>query len=319
VCKNKKCPHCGKKLLSNNMSRHIKHMHPEKYVRKCLQCPFPENKHVWDFIKDLVKRNDSDDRKKKHRWTDEDRQELEARTNNIRHELAIQVYERWRHMGEYDDAGGYIKGGLHPRRFSLYKLSLDRINNDRPHFVGNSLNNLKFIIAGMNTRCNLVSLCGKKTCAFLRERSKQSITDAEIQAILEREKKKKAKYDGKWKPNIVYASCKNAYTKDGHKYFDSLHEMFIYVYNLLVEQRAICNITGFLMDQHKGSEKMSKKSTNPFQPSLNAKIPSKGHRPGNLEWVCACANPTDQDKQNVDFRDVPTGWTRQSFKSYISI
>ena len=73
------------------------------------------------------------------------------------------------------------------------------------------------------------------------------------------------------------------------------------------------------MDQHRGSEKMSKKSTNPFQPSLNAKIPSKGHCPGNLEWVCACANPSDRDKQNY-MRDVPTGWlNKQRFQSYIGI
>ena len=97
-------------------------------------------------------------------------------------------------------------------------------------------------------------------------------------------------------------------------------EMFIYAYNLLVEQRAICNDTGFLMDQHAGSVKMSKKSTNPFQPSLNAKIPSLGHRPGNLEWVCACANPIDHDKKNNVFRDVPTGWlNKQRFQSYIGI
>ena len=187
VHKKKKCPHCGKKV--KRVDKHIKRMHPEKYNLKRLSCPFPEDKHVWTFIKDLVQTNNSDDRKKKHRWSEEDRQELEARTDNERHELAIQVYERLKQMGMYDDAGGYIKGGLQTRKFSLYKLSLDRIDNDRPHFVGNKLNNLNFIIAGMNTRCNLVSLLGKKTCAFLRQRSKQPITDAEIQAILEREKR----------------------------------------------------------------------------------------------------------------------------------
>ena len=56
-----------------------------------------------------------------------DRQELEARNDKRRHELAIQVYERLKQMGDYDDAGGYIKGGLQPRKYSLYKLSLDRI------------------------------------------------------------------------------------------------------------------------------------------------------------------------------------------------
>ena len=164
VRKKKKCPHCGKKV--KRVDKHIKRVHPEKYNVKRFSCPFPEDKHVWHFIKELVQRNDSDDRKKKLRWSEKDRQELEASTNDIRHELAIQVYERLKQMGDFDDAGGYIKGGLQPRKFSLYKLSLDRIDNDRPHFVGNKLNNLNFIIAGMNTRCNLVSLLGKKNVCF---------------------------------------------------------------------------------------------------------------------------------------------------------
>lgn len=220
-------------------------------------------------------------------------------------------------MGDYDDAGGYIKGGLHLRSFSLHKLSLDRINNDRPHFICNGLGNLNFVSAGINTQCNIVSIYGNKTCAFLRERSKKPITESEIQAILDREKKSHAKYDGKRKVNVVYRSCANAYYKDGHLYFKSLDEMFIYVYDIFDKQRAICNTTEFLMDEHAGT-----KITNGvrlFKPSLNAKIPRLGHRPDNLEWVCAFVNAGDRDKQNDIADGVPTGWEKPSFKSYSGI
>lgn len=301
------------------MSKHIKSKHPEKYVRKILFCPFPDDPHGWTFVKRMVMRNDYDDKRRLHRWSKQDRDELLARNNDIRHEIAIKVYNRWKSMGDYDDAGGYVKGGLHLRRFSLHKLSADRKNNKRPHFIGNGLLNLNFVCAGINTACNIVSLYGEKTCEILRERSRKPITELEIQIILERERKKSAIYDGKGKANVVYRSCNGAWRKDGHLYFKSMDEMFIYVYNLFVKQRAICNKTEFLMDQHAGSEKLLEDSTNPFQPSLNAIVPSLGHRPGNLEWVCAFVNSADHDKRNDIDDGMPTGWEKPSFKSYSGI
>ena len=311
----KVCPHCGK--LIKHLSQHIKRKHHAKYVRKIHPCPFPDDPHGWAFVKLIVKTNDSNDKCKLHRWSEKDRKELLARNNDIRHEIAIKVYNRWKSMGDYDDAGGYIKGGLHLRRFSLHKLSLDRINNDRPHYIDNELYNINFVSAGINTACNVVSIYGKKTCAFLRERSKKPITEFEIQIILEREKNKHVKYDGKNKMNVVYSSCKGAWKKDGHLYFKSLDEMFIYVYDLLVKQRPICNTSEFLMDEHAGT-KISN-GVRLFIPSLNAKIPRLGHRPGNLEWVCAFVNASDRDKQNDIVDDMPTGWENPSFKSYAGI
>lgn len=313
----KECPYCGTKIKWK--AQHIKIKHPDKYVKaKPFLCPFPNDKHGWRFVKKMVSRNDCNDKKYQHRWSEEDRKELIARNKNMRHEIAKKIYKKWKSMGDYDDAGGYIKGGLHLRHYSLYQMSLDRKNNHRPHYIGNGLGNINFIVLGMNTQYNIVSLYGHKTCEFLRERSKKPITDSEIQAILDREKKTSAKYDGKKKMNVVYASCRRAWRKDGHLYFKSLNEMFIYVYDLLVKQRAICNTTDFLMDQHAGT-KLKKGEKRFFKPSLNAIIPSLGHRPGNLEWVCAFVNSQDLDKKNDIQDDVPTGWEKTIFKSYAGI
>ena len=313
----KACPYCGVKITTKNMYMHIKNKHPEKYVRKNHPCPFPDDPHGWSLVKTIVTSTDYHDKRRLHRWSEEDRNELLSRNNAIRHEIAIKMYNRWKSMGDYDDAGGYIKGGLHLRRFSLHKLSPDRINNDRPHYIDNDLCNINLISLGMNTACNIVSIYGDKTCEFLRERSKNPITESEIQAILEREKKKHAIYDGKRIMNVVYRSCRDAWKKDGHLYFNSLNEMFIYVYDIFVKQRAICNTTKFLMDDHAGTGK--KNGVRLFQPSLNAIKPSLGHRPGNLEWVCAFVNATDRDKHNDIEDGVPTGWETPIFKSYIGI
>lgn len=312
----KACPHCGIKIKTQ-MSIHIKSKHPEKYVRKRHPCPFPDDPHGWNFVKHMVCRNDSGDKRKLHRWSEEDRKELLARNNTIRHEIAIKVYNRWKSMGDYDDAGGFVKGGLHLRRFSLHKLSLDRINNDRPHFVGNELSNINLVSSGINTPCNIVSIYGDKTCEFLRERSKKRITEKKIQIILEREKKSNAKYDGEKKINVAYASCNSAWRKDGHLYFKSMGKMFECAYKLLVKQRAICHTSEFLMDEHAGTE--IKNGVRLFKPSLNAIIPSLGHRPGNLEWVCAFVNSTDLEKRNDIDDGMPTGWEKPIFKSYIGI
>jgi hypothetical protein len=311
----KVCPHCGKCLKRVDM--HIKYKHSEKYVRKIPPCPFPDDPHGWSFVKSIVIRNDYNDKVRQHRWSEEDRKELLARNNYMRHEIAIKLYNRWKSMGDYDDAGGFVKGGLHLRMFSLHKLSPDRINNDRPHYIDNDLCNLNLVSVGINTPCNIVSIYGDKTCEFLRERSKKPITESEIEIILDRERKKFAKYDGKRKPNLVYCSCRDAWGKDGHLYFKSLDEMFIYVYDLFVKQRAICNTTEFLMDDHAGTE--IKNGVRFFKPSLNAKRPSLGHRPGNLEWVCAFVNSQDLEKKNDIRDDVPTGWEKHSFKSYAGI
>lgn len=310
------CPHCPAKRKV--LSKHIRRMHPEKYKRKIHPCPFPNDPFGWAFIKELVKSSDSSDRRRIGRWSKQDREELLRRNNDIRHDNAIQMYHRWKSMGDYDDAGGYIKGGLHLRSFSLHKLSADRINNNRPHFIGNGLGNLYFVSSGINSPCNIVSRYGKNTCAFLRERSRKPITDSEIETILQRERKATSKHDGKWVINVVYSSCNNAYRKDGHKYFESLDEMFKYVYDLLVEQRAICPVTDFLMDEHCGTKK-SKEGQRMFKPSLNAKVPSLEHSPGNLEWVCAFVNSADREKQNDINDGVPTGWLNPIFKSYIGI
>lgn len=314
--KQKPCPHCGKKIKTQ-MSKHIKRKHPAKYVRKIHPCPFPEDPYGWSFVKKIVRTSESNDKCLMHRWTKQDREELIARNNTIRHEIAIKIYNRWKSMGDYDDAGGYIKGGLHLRMFSLHKLSTDRINNDRPHFIGNELGNLNFVSSGINTACNIVSIYGDKTCQFLIERSKKPITESEIQIILEREKKRNAKYDGKRKMNIVYSSCKTAWKNDGHLYFKSLDEMFRYVYDLFVKQRAICLVSEFLLDEHAGTKMTN--GVRLFQPSLNAIIPRLGHRPGNLEWVCAFVNSQDHDKINDIDDGVPTGWVNPIFKSYSGI
>ena len=116
---------------------------------------------------------------------------------------------------------------------------------------------------------------------------------------------------GKCKGNVVYGSISKAYDRDGKKYFKDRTEMFHYCYNLFVEQGAICDVSGYLMDCHIGSELRF------FQPSLDAIDPILGHRPGNLRWVCRFLNPPNHKYLNTFKDGTPVEWTQKLFNQYI--
>ena len=168
------CPHCHKRLNKGHLPRHIRARHPKharpKKTRR-LPCPFPDDPHGWSFVKRKVRNCIINDMRRKLRWTLGDRAELEAQNCNAKkHALAKMVYGKWLSMGELDDAGGRVPNGLKLRAHTLFQLSLDRIYNTRPHFIRNSLQNLSFVVLGINNFSSIVSRWGKNTSAELRAR-----------------------------------------------------------------------------------------------------------------------------------------------------
>ena len=67
----------------------------------------------------------------------------------------------------HDDCGGFLPTGFHFGSHSLYKLSLDRKNNNKIHFEFDGIsyiNNIRFVIHGMNHL--QTQLHGVKICAL---------------------------------------------------------------------------------------------------------------------------------------------------------
>lgn len=318
------CPHCKKKLAA--ISKHIRSQHPEHAApkkAKSLPCPFPDDLHGWSFVKLKVHSCIKNDLRKKHRWTfPGDCAELEAQNcNAAKHALAKKVYGRWLSMSETDDAGGVVPGGLKLRFHSLFQLSLDRKDNSRPHFIGNSLENLSFVVLGINTPASIVSRWGGETCAELRKRVMAPVTEAEVEDILQREKKSMSSLLARMcgKPtrinNVVYNVCTRVYHRDKmtRAQFESAGAFFKHAYALLVDQRARCDTSTILMSEHCYTDSSA------FQPSLDAIVPSLGHVKGNLRWVCACLNSTDHSKKNKSPDGEPQSWTPALFRQYIGL
>jgi len=312
------CPHCHKRLHKGYLPRHIRARHP-KYAQpkktRRLSCPFPDDPHGWSFVKTKVRNCIVADMCRKLRWTLGDLAELEAQNCNAkRHALAKMVYGKWLSMGVLDDAGGCVPNGLKLRTHTLFQLSLDRIDNTRPHFIRNSLENLSFVVLGINNCASIVSRWGKKTSAELRARVVAPVAEAEIEQILKRETK--AYVRGKNKNNVVYAACNNIYWKDEatRAQFENSRAFFQHGYGLLMEHRARCAISNILLSDHAQTDSLA------FQPSLDAIVPAKGHVKGNLRWVCAFLNSTDCSKVNkYPIFNEPQSWTPALFRQYIGI
>jgi len=311
-----RCKYCSESVI--NLAPHIRKKHPEHVnsIRRIFRSPFPD-KGGFRFIKNMVARNIADDISRCYKWSASDEEDLKSIHNNeSTFKIAVEVYKRWSSMYVFDDAGGFLPNGLLLRSHSLHQLSHDRIDNDRPHYIsGGTLDNLAFIISGINTSANIVSHYGKRTRDILFKRKFVSILEKDQLKILNRERSSTSrKYRtkcGTHNNNVVYASTSKAYDRDGKKYFKDRTEMFYYCYNLFVEQGAICVISGYLMDCHVGSELRF------FQPSLDAIDPILGHRPGNLRWVCRFLNPPNHKYLNTFQDGAPVEWTQKLFNQYI--
>ena len=217
---------------------------------------------------------------------------------------------------------------------NLFGLSLDRDNNNQPHFKTeeDASWNLLLVPSGINTAANSASHHhGKFTqtvFAASRETVSQSIPDF------------------KDSRNKAYKSTANVWGRekrlaaqnrlegegggggaehgggDGAAGFLSLPAMYIYTRALLEEQELRCAINGVPL------------GLGPCEPedkwrqaSLDAISPRKGHVQGNLRWICWGFNNTNNDKKKKDIRNMrcaakegaPTAWTKELWESYAGI
>jgi len=284
------------------MAAHIRRKHKEHAtpVQVHIPCPFPEDRERFTYVKLKVHNHLNADLRAKRI--------AEMPEPRVKHKIAFDVYLRWRDMIG-DDAGGHVKPVL--QSFHIYQLSLDRKNNNLPHFVDNGLSNISFVILGVNNRAehretehSLVGTYGNGTVTeFIRRRN----LSVDLDAIMKRE----SKPTDKRAPNVVYQACNRTYHADKktQAQFDSTREFFHHGLELLRAQGGRCAISDIPMDGHKGS------ADSFFQPSLDAIKPKLGHVKGNLRWVVLCLNAIDRAKQNPN-ESKNSRWTREKFNEY---
>ena len=307
----KKCPVCDKLIGAANYTAHGRRKHPNQLKEMGIkEKRHKYHGHPYRFIASMVSNCMLMDKK----ITNQDEKYV----------ITLEIISKLKKKGQLDpslnnlpcrdDCGGYLKEGFDFHSYSLYKLSLDRINNSIGHFNfknGTWLSNIRFVVHGINHRTNPTRY-NEKMPSMLRDKVMQQVDPNEVYTLKIR--LKKTVYNKL--QTLPYKSILCAYHRDGKNHFNSAKEMRLYCFGLLREQWFRCKISNiFMNDTHDNSEAGHRM----FAPSLNAIDPVKGHRKGNLEWICSFLNNSNFDKTKTDTfeDDKPTSWNRERFYGYI--
>ena len=233
-----------------------------------------------------------------------------------------------------DDAGGRLPNGFVLREHGgVFSLSLDRKDNNRPHFLKEkqATANVNLVARGMNNRASIVGKFGARTCEVLRAKVSYQHSKEEVERVLN-----SAEAAAKDHNNFIYQSCMGVYVREKRlleKYqkkpedfttyavaamtkfshdFPTSSSLVRHVFVLWREQMAKCAISSILMDT--GIDALSC-----FKPSLDAILPRKHHVKGHLRIICHFLNSINSDKvKKYDHKDDPESmWTTESFLKYI--
>ncbi len=331
------CDICGKELNQSSLKRHKKRKH-DFQPRTCLRCPPEFDHNKFAFVKKLVEHAIEYDMKNVCDWTEKDQQDLRDIDNNeARQALAIDVFNRFKELDGTDDHGGQVtekcKLVLYPH--SLFSFSLDWINHSRPHFADKNLNNLKFSCKGMNVNSALHKWAAPRNtplCDQLCAEMQREISEEMVQKALEREKNPTSRALGKRKrkglyKNVLYDSVSRIYDSDptARAAFGSRAKMFKYIYELYRAAGGRCAVSTIFMSGHAHNQlDNTPNCPHPFQSSVDAIDPAKGHVPGNLRVVCAFLNPRDNSKQDKYkalkaglHGEIPHSWNTELWFYYV--
>ena len=259
------------------------------------------------------------DSQKSRRWTHDDLVAAqEMYTNSHIHEIACGIVQFMidRNMMwpfAHDDLGGVVHTGIKFQRHGgVLAGSLDRIDNDRPHFMRGTPvvgpgSNIRITVRGMNTRFNPGHMHHSATCAHLRGLMRETpLMDLNaVQSIVSREAQS---------GSALYNACHNIFTRDGYQHFASVDVLIQYTLRRLRDQCGKCEVTSLVVLGNKCT-----KNEKFMQLSVDARDATLGHRPGNIRVVCAFVNCTnrDKDKKHSDERDGRAWWTQYEFELYI--
>ncbi len=233
-------------------------------------------------------------------------------TTEMRHKIATQwirrLIETKRIRNQFVHESGLRMRYLFQEHGGLFQISLDRINDNYPHFYGANcaFTNIRDAPLCINLQYNPLDYCIERNFveeAIDRYHHPMSLDTNTL-----------AHYN-----TVFNNSAYRAYFKDKKllvNAFPTSKDYIQYCFELAQKQEFKCAISGIVPINGKPSDLPGIDKL--FQWSLNAIDPPKGHIAGNIEWVCYCFNPVNRDKckkiRNVD--DPPSSWTKQLWASY---
>ena len=333
--------HCGKQHCScpvccstfSDRSTYYKHfrnkhpLHMKQYniTHPTKKLPMPSqfrnkcSKNQWQILKKMIRRNICHDKNifpTSIDWLNQlnTNPKIHQYTTDI---MTVIVEQNMLQPNYMDACGGFCPSGLILQSHGgLFALSLDRKNNDLPHFLPNqpALENLNLIPLALNHNTNPVNHHGTQLCQVLRQKCKETHTKEAIIRIEESQEKTRLKR----KMTLLYNKCNSIRGRDElcRSSFPTLKKLWEYCKDLLKKQNYQCAISSIpmLVQATTEEEKL-------YVMSVDAIDPRKGHVKGNLRIVCVFLNSTNLSKQKtyVNPDDHPSSWTQQLFFEYIQL
>ena len=235
-------------------------------------------------------------------------------TNKTRHDIATQWIERLietkRIRNEFVHESGLKMEYVFQAHGGLFQISMDRIDGDYPHFYGEeyAFTNIRDVPLGINLKYNPLDYCIKRNFVEEVVHRYQHPTPLDISTLTRSCPK-----------SVFYRSANHAYDKDNKLLINKFPKLKHYIkhcFELAEKQKFKCALSGIVPINGKPSKLEGIDKV--FQWSLNAIDPTKGHIPGNIEWVCYCFNPTNCDKKKkIRYDDDrPSAWTKELVQEY---
>jgi len=238
-------------------------------------------------------------------------------TNKNRHHIATQWLRyliQTNRMGTFQHESGLTFAYHFQAHGGLFQISLDRRNNDYPHFNGsrNAFQNVRDVPLCLNTRCNpLMHYPNFKQAVVDQIKLPRAL---DLGALM---RNKSICYRGishmwlskrKINNQVEHVLLKNMF--GDFKNFQS------YCLEVLKDQEYKCAVSGmYLLNGMQDTMPDEKKV---FAMSINAIDPTLGHVKGNIEWVCRFINVTNKEKDKKIHHkdDPPNAWTKELFQKY---
>lgn len=250
-----------------------------------------------------------------------------AQIESLSRRLLLKLKER-NFLNNGDDAGGHIRLEFNSHVWG--QLSLDRKDNDLPHFIRNDrgeiadvMANIGFVILGINTQASLFSLFGHKTCQILRLKSQEPCSVQHQRAYLHihttalqaDRRSTLALYEASTNTRRIDKNAMERWTPQDAAVVESLttSQLYKHAKELYASQKGRCYVSGIPLTAERG----------PWQASLERIDVNRPHIPGNLCITCVCFNCADYtSRKKYNRNDDPQdscGWTRERFRTYVGI
>lgn len=296
------------------------HKHPFQYLKRLIYVCIRHDLERIHALKKSIQYNEKINNQDKVRYYTNilaNYGDVVENTNENRHHIATQWLRHLiqnKRMDTFQHESGLTFAYHFQNHGGLFQISLDRINNNYPHFYGSMdpFQNVRDVPLCLNTACNPLMHYPNFKQTVLDQIKLPSTLN--LDTLMHR---KSICYHGICN---IWNSKRKVNNQVEHDLlvskFGTLKNFQSYCLKVLKDQEYKCAVSGmYLLNDLYDKMPANKKV---FSMSINAIDPTLGHVRGNIEWVCRFINICNKEKSKTYHRkdDPPNAWTKELFKKY---